>query len=377
MKRGFIIAGEASAELYASKLIKELKNCLNPLEMAGIGGDRLAAEDVTLVEHYSHISVVGVSEVLGHLKKIRAAIKKVVQWIKTNNPDFVIFIDLPDFNFKVIKKIKKFYKGKIIYFISPQIWAWREKRKFFLKENVDKMLVILPFEKRIYEDIGFNVEYLGHPLVDIIEPTMDSQRFRDKYGIKEKSRIITVFPGSRVREVQNHRNVLKLAIEKLKLNYSDIEFCVVPANDIIYPLIKESFDGSRIKIVDKEDNYNAIFASNVVIAKSGTTTLETALAKKPAVVVYRVGKISYLIAKLVVKVPFVSLPNVILDDMVYPEFIQEQFTADNIHSAVKRFLDDTELYIYTIERLSELEKMLGEKGFFGREENKIKDWGNR
>lgn len=374
MIKGFIIAGEASADLYASKLINELKSCLTGIEVTGIGGEKLASEGVYILEHYTNISVVGVAEVLSHLKKINTAIKSTVQWIKDNNPDFVIFIDLPDFNFKVIKKIRKWYKGKIIYFVSPQIWAWRHNRKYFIKENVDRMVVILPFEKKIYEDIGFNVEYLGHPLVDIVKPDIDALSFKKKYGFKDNTLILSIFPGSREKEVATHADTLKKVIDRLKLFYSNMEFCIVPANDKLELVLKEKFSGSRVTVVDKKDNYNAMFSSNVVLTKSGTTTLEVAIAKKPAVIFYKVNKLSYLIAKLIVNVPYISLPNLILNDMIYPEFIQKNFTVENICNAIKRFLEDTDLYIHTIERLSDLEKQLGEKGFFKRFAHKIKGW---
>lgn len=374
MKKGFIIAGEASAELYASKLIEELKRNHPPLEVAGIGGDRFVAQGIELIEHYANISVVGVSEIFGHLKKINNAIKNATKWIKENCPDFVILIDFPDFNFKVIRKIRNWYRGKIIYFISPQIWAWREKRKFFIKKHVDKMIVILPFEKKIYENIGFTVEYLGHPLVDIVKPTMENRDFREKYGFKEKSRLISIFAGSREKEVLNHKDILKGVIDKLKLNYADLEFCIVPANKKLVKILEESFIGSRIKIIEKDDVYNALFASNVVIGKSGTSTLETAIARKPAVVFYKVSRLSYVIAKLFISVPYISLPNLILNDKVYPEFIQDDFNVDNLFNAVRRFMEDTDLYIHTVDRLTELERILGEKGFFVRAAKKIGEW---
>jgi len=374
MKKGFIVAGEASAELYAIRLVAEMRKNFQSLDISGIGGDRFGEAGITLIEHYANISVVGVAEVISHLKKINQAIKNTVQWIKNNNPDFVILIDLPDFNFKIIKKIRRWFKGKIIYLVSPQVWAWREKRKFFIKENVDNMIVILPFEKKIYEEIGFNVEYLGHPLLDIVRQTLDNRTFREKYAIKEKNRIISIFPGSREKEVLSHKDTLKKVIERLKLAYSGMEFCVVPANEKLRGVITDSFNGSRVKVVDKEDSYNAMYCSDVVIAKSGTTTLEAAIAKKPTVVFYKVNKLSYLIAKCVIDVPYVSLPNLVLNDNVFPEFIQKEFTADNIFNAVKRFLEDADLYIYTVERLTELEKILGEKGFFERAAKKIKEW---
>lgn len=374
MKKGFIVAGEASAELYAVKLVEELRKLITPLEMAGIGGDRFTEAGIELIEHYSNISVVGVAEVISHLKSINRSFKNTINWIKNSKPDFIILIDLPDFNFKIIKKIRRWFSGKIIYFVSPQIWAWREKRKFFLKKYVDKMIVILPFEKKIYEDIGFNVEYLGHPLVDIVNQTMDSQTFRKKYNINEKNRIISVFPGSREKEVLSHLDILKKFMEKMKLAYSNIEFCVVPANERLKVIINEKFDGSRLRTIDKEDNYNAMFCSDVVVAKSGTTTLEAAIAKKPAVVFYKVNKVSYFLAKLVIDVPYISLPNLILNDKVYPEFIQNDFTVSNIFNAVKRFLDDAEIYIYTVEKLTELQHSLGDKGFFERAAKKIKEW---
>lgn len=373
MKKGLIIAGEASAEMYASFLVKELKNITPGISFSGIGGDRLQAGGVEIIAHYSELSVVGAWELFGHLNKIRNALKNVVRRIKQENPDFVILMDFPDFNFMVIKRIRKWFKGKIIYLISPQIWAWRKGRRDFLKKNADHLIVILPFEKKIYEEIGFEVEYLGHPLMDIVEPEKSSSGFREYHGFKQNSKIISIFPGSRRKEIEHHGDILRSLVEKLKTKYSEAEFCIVAAHDGLVPVLSEKFGAGRVKVIPGV-HYDAINASYLVVAKSGTTTLEAAILEKPAVVFYKIEPLSFLLGKLLVNVPYVSLPNLILNGMVYPEFIQKDFNAENMYAACERFLEDTDLHITTVEKLRELKGVLGDKGFFERAALKIKGW---
>lgn len=375
MDKIFFMAAESSADMYAANLLKEIKNLIPQISFSGVGGNKVEALGVNLIFRSEELAVVGAFEVLSHVVKIRKALKNVVNWIKENNPSMILLFDFPDFNFMVIKKIRKFYKGKIVYIISPQVWAWREKRKFFIKKNVDKMIVILPFEKDIYREIGYEVEYLGHPLVDIVMPELDKNTFRERLGIRSNSKIITVFPGSRKKEISHHSKVLVNVIEELKKKYAHIEFCVIAANDDVMVLLKEYFKNSRVHLC-KGYAYDAINASYIVIAKSGTVTLETALLEKPAIVFYKVNYFSYLIAKLLVKVPYISLPNLFAKDMIFPEFIQNDFNAQNIITAVERFLEDIDLYISTIEKLEKLKQMIGERGFFIRAAKKIKEWLN-
>lgn len=375
MKKIFLVSAEPSAEVYASYIIDELRKDVN-ISFSGIGGHKLEERNVELLIRSEEVSVVGISEVINHFFKIKKALKKSVSWIKENKPEMVILFDFPDFNFMLIKKIRKFYNGKIVYIISPQVWAWRNKRKYFIKNNVDKMIVILPFEKKLYKDIGFDVEYLGHPLVDIVKPNYEPAEYKTKLGIKLKNKIISIFPGSREKEILNHGEILNGVINNLKKRYSDIEFIIVSANKHCQEIIEKVFEkSSRIHIV-LEDSYNAINSSDLVIAKSGTVTLETALLEKPAVVFYKVNLVSFLIAKMFVKVKYISLPNLLLNENVYPEFIQNDFTIENITTSVERFLDDTDLYIATTEKLQKLKTLLGNKGFFIRTAKKIEEWLN-
>jgi lipid-A-disaccharide synthase len=373
MKKIFLVSAEQSAELYASKIVDELRKKID-ISVTGIGGDKLKNSGAELLLRSEDVSVVGVMEVFSHFFKIREGLKKCVNWIKQNMPEMVILFDFPDFNFWLIKKIRKFYKGKIVYIISPQVWAWRKNRKYFLKKYLDKMIVILPFEKKIYDEIGFSVEYLGHPLVDIVVPNKTITEFKDELGVKHKNKLITVLPGSRKKEILHHSDILKKSIESLKKKYSDIEFVIVSANTSCYEIIKNVFSkNSRIHIING-DAYNAINASHIVIAKSGTVTLETALLEKPAVVFYKVNTLSYIIAKMFVDVKYVALPNLLLNKKVYPEYLQNDFNVENITASVERFLEDADLYVETVEQLQDLKKQLGEKGFFKRAANKIEEW---
>jgi len=373
MKKIFLVSAEQSAELYASKIVNELRKRIN-ISVTGVGGDNLKSTGAELLLRAEDVSVVGIIEVFSHFFKIKDGLKECVNWIKENMPEMVILFDFPDFNFWLIKKIREFYKGKIVYIISPQIWAWRKNRKYFIKKYVDKMIVILPFEKKIYDDIGFAVEFLGHPLVDIVIPDKSIDEFKNELGTKQKNKLISVFPGSRKKEILYHSEILKKSIENLKKKYSDIEFVIVSANTSCYEIIKNIFiENSRIHIING-DAYNAINASHVVIAKSGTVTLEAALLEKPAVVFYKVNTLSYIIGKIFVDVKYVALPNILLNKNVYPEYLQHDFNVENVTASVERYLEDPDLYVETVEQLQNLKKQLGEKGFFERVANKIVEW---
>ncbi len=363
MKRGLIIAGEASADLYASFIAKKLKEKHLDLKITAIGGSKTESTKTSLLFNYKDVAVVGAFEVLAHLRKILNAIKDTVKWIRDNEPDFIIFIDLPDFNFRVIKKIKSFYRGKIIYFISPQVWAWRQKRVEFIKKYVDRMIVILPFEKDFYKKRGLEVDYLGHPLMEIVKPTMSKEQFREKFGFNKDARIISVFLGSRLKEIEKHKKVIKEFIEKLKIKYADLEFALVSPNSDITRMLEQYFSMKRVKIIEGY-NYDAINNSFIVISKSGTTTLETAILEKPAIVFYNVSKISFLLAKLLINVKYIALPNIILDELVYPEFIQQDFNNNNLLTAFERYMDDTDLYVETVEKLKRLKEILGGENYF-------------
>ncbi len=365
MKKALIIAGEASADLYASFIVKGLREKNKELEITAIGGDKVEANGVKLLFNYKDIAVVGALEVLYHLKKIFKAIKHTISWIKENEPDFVLFIDFPDFNFRVIKKIKKFYKGKIIYFISPQVWAWREKRIDFIKENVDKMIVILPFEKEFYKKHNLDVDYLGHPLREIVKPSMSKDEFREKFGFNHNSRIISIFPGSRKKEIEKHKTVIREVIEKLKIKYADMEFAIVSPNKDITIMLEQIFSIKRVKIIEGY-NYDTINNSFLVVSKSGTSTLEIAILEKPAIVFYCVSRVSYLLAKLLVNVKYISLPNIMLDELIYPEFIQHNFSKENLLTAFERFMEDTDLYVDTVEKLKKLKHLLGGEDYFNK-----------
>ncbi len=369
MKKALIIAGEASADLYASNIVKTLKKKMD-IEFYAIGGKKVQEAGAKILYNYKDIAVVGAVEVLSHIGKIFKSIKEIVRWIRENNPDFIIFIDMPDFNFRIIKRVKKFFKGKIIYFISPQVWAWREKRADFLKKNVDDMYVILPFEVDFYKKYNFEVNYLGHPLVDIVKPSMSKEEFRKRFGFKEESRIVSIFPGSRKKEIDKHSKVLRDLIEKIKIKYPDIEFAVVSPNEYITEEIKDYFNTKRVKIIEGY-NYDAIYNSFIVISKSGTSTLEIAILEKPAIVFYSINKLSYFLGRLLIKVPYISLPNLILKELVFPEFIQDDFNKDNLFVAFERFIDDTDLFIETVEKLKKLKNLLGGDNFFERLSDKI------
>lgn len=337
-KKLYVIAGEASGDLHGSNLMKALLAEDSELQFRFWGGDKMTAVQDSGVKHISELAFMGFIEVVMNLRTITANLKFCKQDILAFQPDALVLIDYPGFNLRIAEWAKE-HDIKVYYYISPQVWAWKQNRVHKIKKVVDKMFVILPFEKPFYEKFDYEVEYVGHPLLDEISQynfEATREEFRKRNGLSDKP-IIAIVPGSRKQEVTTK---LPIMIEATK-GLGDCQLVIAGA-----PSLPEEFYQSLQKDVQVVygETYELMFNAKAAIVTSGTATLETALFKVPEVVCYKGSQISYMIARRLIKVKFISLVNLIMDREVVKELIQNECRPDTIRAELERLLQD-EAYI--------------------------------
>lgn len=332
-KKIYIIAGEPSGDLHGSNLMKELYH-LNPnLNIRYWGGDLMKNTGGTLVKHVKELAFMGFVEVLLNLRTILKNIDFCKNDITTFKPDVIVMIDYPGFNLRIAEWAKT--QGiKVVYYISPQIWAWKQKRVHKIKACVDEMFTILPFEKDFYAKFDYPVHYVGHPLLDAVEnyyKTATYLQFKERNNLKEKP-IIAILPGSRKQEVNVKLPIMINAIKGL----DQYQFIIAGAPSL-EPAFYAPFLNDNVKIVYNQ-TYDLLANSEAGIVTSGTATLETALFNVPEVVCYKGSEISYRIAKRLIKIKYISLVNLILDREVVKELIQHECTAQNIRKELEQLI---------------------------------------
>jgi len=362
----YIIAGEASGDLHGSNLIKELKKLDSNASVRCWGGDKMQDAGGKLVKHYRDLAFMGFTEVLMNLRTIFKNLAFCKEDIKQFKPDTLILIDYPGFNLRIAKWAKEeglFAKsgsqgpvgGKVIYYISPQVWAWKEGRVKMMKESIDKMLVILPFEKDYFKNKwNWEVEYVGHPLVEVIE----SQKSEVRSQNLSNRPIVALLPGSRKQEIMKK---LPIMLEVSK-SFPHYQFIVAKA-----PGVEETFYDNLLKPYSNvsyvsNQTYHLLLQAKAALVTSGTATLETALFGVPEVVCYKGSFISYQIGKRLVKVKYISLVNLIMDKLVVKELIQENMTEENLKKELHELLTNEQRKIELKNDYTALKQLLSEGG---------------
>jgi lipid-A-disaccharide synthase len=355
----YIIAGEASGDLHASNLMKELKKQDPQALFRCWGGDRMHQQGGELVRHYRDLSFMGFLEVLLHLRTITSNLAFCKQDILEYHPDVLILVDYPGFNLR-IAGFAHSKKIKVFYYISPQLWAWHSSRVRIIRESVDKMFVILPFEKEFYKRHDFNADFAGHPLLDEINGDTvftDRQSFLHENGLNEELPIVALLPGSRKQEI---REVLRIMLSAIP-DFKDHQFVFAGAPSIDSDFYKELIGERPVKVIHA-NTYDLLHHSEAAVVTSGTATLETALLGIPQVVVYKGGRISYQLARMVVNVKFISLVNLIMGEEVVKELIQGDLTPFNISMELRKILFDTGSRNRMVAAYNSLREKLGGRG---------------
>ena len=351
----WINAGETSGDLHGQLLIRALRRARPDARFMGMAGPAMREEGIEDLLRTESLSVMGFTEVLAQLPKIIGLLRTVRERMEALRPDVVVLIDAPDFHFRVAR-IARRLGIPVVYYISPKLWAWREGRVEFLRRHVNRLVSILPFEVDFYARHGMDIDYVGHPLLDTIRTTsiLETPQIPRRVGI---------LPGSRKREITGLLPIFARAATLLARQFTNLEFVLPVAPGMDRNLITDCWRTDLpVNIVDSAERYELMRSCRAIMAASGTVTLETALLETPTAVAYTFSTPTYLLGRLLVKVPFISLPNLILGEEVFPEFLQHAATPEALAATVARWIPDTEERRLVLARLAALPGLLGSGG---------------
>ena len=356
MREILFVAGEASGDLHAAGVARELRIQRAPFELAGIGGDEMRAADVRLIEHIERLAVMGVAEVLRHVPRHWALLGTMRRRLCEGNVALLVLIDYPGFNMKLAAKAKA-AGVPVLYYITPQVWAWGAKRLGKLAETVTRAAVILPFEEQLLRAHGVSATFVGHPLLDRVQSLPTREEARATLGLPPEATVLGIFPGSRAQEIARHLDSFVATARELQRRQPDLRVVVSAAPHVEiderrcpYPIVRSA-------------SFVVFRAADAAMCKSGTTTLEAAVAGCPLVVAYRTSRLTYAAAKRLVRIPNIGLVNVVAGRAVAPEFIQHAVRPAAVADALEPLLDrSSAARAKMVRALSEVCASLGEPG---------------
>jgi lipid-A-disaccharide synthase len=356
-------AGEASSDMYAARLARALR-ARTGAGIFGMGGPRMAEAGVELIADYHEVAVVGITEVLHKIPAVVRVQNRLANEALRRKANLAILVDSPGTHLGVARRLKQ--AGiPVGYFIGPQIWAWRAGRVRIVRRRVKKMVVIFPFEEKIYRDAGVPVEFVGHPLVDVVKPTLTRQQFAAKYGLDPQRPIVALLPGSRKNEIARNYPVIAEACARLVRSggkTAQTRFVHVAAPGL-EPELFAPYTPPDVKLVRVENTaYDALAACDCAIVASGTATVEAALLGAPMAVVYRVSTLSALIVRRMIRTPFFAMPNLIAGRKIVPELIQDGFTAPAVEAEVRRLIESPDAQAAMRADLADVRVRLGSGG---------------
>lgn len=357
-----ISVGEASGDLHGASVAHALKNIQPNVKMFGMGGQAMREAGVDIVYDIADLGVIGFVEVIKNLPRLFKLRDNLADLMERERPDVLVIIDYPDFNMRLAKIAQE--KGiPVISYISPSVWAWRKGRAKEVANIVEKVAAIFPFEADVYREAGANVTFVGHPLLDIVKTTMPKAAAYQYFGADAKKPIILLLPGSRQQEIMSLLPVMLAAGEKIVGQVPECQFFLPVASTISREMLHNIIEQYKITVVLTDKNtYDLMNIANVAIAASGTVTLEASLLHLPTVIIYKVAAFTYFLAKLLVKIPYVSLPNIIAGRKVVPELLQYAVTAENIAKETIPILLDSHLHTAMVQDLVEVQQKLGAVG---------------
>jgi lipid-A-disaccharide synthase len=334
--------GEASGDLYAAELVRHLHALGRDVEVFGLGGDGLAAEGGTLVAHVRDLAVVGLQEVLRHLPRIRRVYRELLYRADADRPDLAVLVDYPDFNLRLARALKS--RGiPVVYYVSPQVWAWRRGRLRTIRDTVERMIVIFPFEEPIYREAGVPVSFVGHPLVDLVHPVADPSAFLASHDLDPTRPVLAVLPGSRPQEVSHNVPPIAAALPLIGQRRPDVQPAVAVAPGLSWPLFEP-------------------LSARAGIVASGTATVEAALLSLPMVVVYRLSTLTYALGRPLVRVPHYAMANLVAGREVVRELIQGDFRPETVAAEALSLIEDGSRRAAVLAGLAETRVRLGREG---------------
>ena len=348
--RILVVAGEASGDDHAARLVAAIREFCPQAEFLGIGGEAMAAQGVRILTPASELAVVGLMEVAGHLPAIWQALRTIGRVLKTVRPDLAILVDFPDFNFWVAR-LAKYYRVPVMYYISPQVWAWRTYRVRTLARLTQRLVVIFPFEADFYRRQGLTVSYVGHPFRETLPPLTDRRSFLAANHLHPEALTIALLPGSRAGEIERHLPTILQAAHLIRQSIPETQFILPLASTAPEGLVERIVEqcwgrvgdfpspSPPLKIIPGQA-YQALGAAHAAVVASGTATVEAALAGVPTVIVYRVSPLTFALARRLVRVEHVGMANLLAGERVFPELIQDEFTPERLAHEVLNLIRD-------------------------------------
>lgn len=363
MKTIMISAGEASGDLHAANLVMALHKIDPTIRVKGMGSDKLRETGAELLVDCGDIAVVGIVEVLANYRKIMRELNTLREDLKKNPPDLLILVDYQEFNFKLAKSAKEF-GIKVLFYISPQVWAWRPHRVHKIGKVIDMMAVLFPFEEKFYKKANVPVRFVGHPLVDEATVSKTKQECYDQYKLDPSRKVIGLFPGSRKGEVKRILPIQLKTARLLKKNRPDLQFIIPVASTLDHADIEyfmHSYQTLNIRVI-KDRVYDVMQVCDAIITASGTATLEISLMGIPSAIVYKLAPLSYFILKRMVSIDNIGLVNIVAEKNIVKEFIQYDANPESIADEIDRILADENYRTDMIEELNKVRAKLGKEG---------------
>jgi lipid-A-disaccharide synthase len=356
-----LVVGEASGDMHGASLVKALLKRDPNLTFFGVAGDQLQRTSFETLFTVSKLTGMGLLELVGNIKNIMAAYRLLRRTLRTRRPSLLILIDFPEFNLRLARLAKKL-GVPVLYYVSPQVWAWRRGRVREIAHVVDKMAVVFPFEVEFYERHHVPVEFVGHPLLDVVRVSQKRESILSELGLDKERPVIALLPGSRRKEIAYHLPVMVAAATELK-RVEQAQFFCVRASTLDRAELQKELDraGFVIPIVEGE-RYNAVNAADLVWAASGTATLETALLEKPTIVIYRVSWVTYWLARLLVKIKYIGIANILAGKRIVPELVQSDLSPKRLVQESQAILNDHDARRTMIANLRMLREQLGAPG---------------
>jgi len=355
-------AGESSGEQHAANMFLELKKQCPNIKGIGMGSAKMAQAGIDICYDSANIAVIGVVEVLKHYGEIRWALKIMQQLLDKERPDLLVCVDYKEFNFKLAKYAKSI-GIKVLFYVSPQVWAWRPGRVKAYGEVIDMMAVIFPFETAYYDAENVPVRYVGHPSVDKVHPLHTKAEDLVSYKLNQNNPVVGLLPGSRANEIKRMLPVMLAAAEQLQVSFPGIQFVLPQADSISDALLQTYLKLSNINVtIVKNQPYDVIQCCDAVMTTSGTATLEISLLTVPMVIVYKLAPSTYWLGRWLVNIPFIGLPNIVAGKAIVKELIQHEATPKNLAAEVQRILSDDQYAAQMRENLSQVKQLLGQGG---------------
>ena len=361
-----ISCGEASGDLYAGALATELRTRVPDAEIFGFGGPKLQRAGGELLGDFNRFSVTGLIESVSIWPRAVRMLLRLIATARERRPDVFIPIDFPDFNFLLIAGLRRL-GIPIVYYVSPQLWAWRTGRMKTMQTAVRRVLVIFPFEERIYREAGVDVRFVGHPLIDVAKPTEERSSFLASHGLRPEAPTVALLPGSRRNEVANTIPTFVQAMAFIRARVPNVQFtvaCAPTIDDAQFAPLRVAAGAGAALVRDRTDD--VIASADVAITASGTATVQCALHERPMVVVYRLSPMTYRLGKRFIKVDMYAMPNLVAGARIVPELIQDDFTPERVADEVVALLTDRERRAEMTEALRRVRGQLGSPGASGR-----------